>query len=106
MSTVQRSIRSAIFRPVSACFLAIRAVITTVVALSITIAGLSAPAFAVPGSVGSVSVAPASIQAPGLVPMQSTPSVQAGVFVPVQGRVVDTRTAIRRISELVGLRIR
>ncbi|UKA75061.1 RHS repeat domain-containing protein [Arthrobacter sp. FW306-07-I] len=66
--------------------------ITTVVALSITIAGLSAPAFAVPGSVGSVSAAPASIQTPGLAPMQSTPSVQAGVFVPVQGRVVDTRT--------------
>lgn len=75
-----------------------RLIIAAVVACTVIIAGLSAPAFAVPSALEPTGIAPASVQAPSLVPMQSTPSVQAGVFVPTTGRVVDTRTGLGGIS--------
>jgi RHS repeat-associated protein len=90
MSTVRDLIRRALFRRISAGFAAAKVVIAVVVAFVVAVAGFCAPAFAAPSGAEPAAV-PVSVQAPALAPMQSTPSVQAGVFVPVQGRVVDTR---------------
>ncbi|WHP58985.1 RHS repeat-associated core domain-containing protein [Arthrobacter sp. KFRI-F3372] len=98
MSTVPSLIRPALFRPVSAGFTAVRVVIAAVVAFTVTVAGFSAPAFAAPLVAAPAAVAPASVQAPSVVPAQSTPSVQAGVFVPVQGRALDTRSGLGGIT--------
>ncbi|MEZ2390694.1 RHS repeat domain-containing protein [bacterium RCC_150] len=98
MSIFRSRREPAFFQPVSAVFLTFRILIAAFAAAAVFVYGLSAPAFAAPASAVSVPLAPASVQAPALVPTQSTPSVQAGVFVPVQGRAVDTRSGLGGIT--------
>ncbi len=97
--TIVRSRRKPAFFPsVSTGFLTFRILIAAFITAALGAYGLSVPAFAAPASTGSGPLASASVQAPALAPMQSTPSVQAGVFVPVQGRAVDTRSGLGGIT--------
>jgi RHS repeat-associated protein len=88
----------ALLQPVSARYSALRAVIVAFLALGLSAVGLSAPAFALTAASRPTALSPAVVQAPAVVPAQSTPSVQAGVFVPVQGRAVDTRSGLGGIT--------
>ncbi|MBT8161712.1 MULTISPECIES: hypothetical protein [Arthrobacter] len=98
MTIVRSRRKPAFFQPVSVGFLTLRILIAAIVAAALGVYGLSAPAFAAPASTGSGPLASSSVRAPALAPMQSTPSVQAGVFVPVQGRAVDTRSGLGGIT--------
>ncbi|UYY83680.1 hypothetical protein OIT41_20665 (plasmid) [Arthrobacter sp. YA7-1] len=91
--TIVRSRREpAFFQPVSAVFLAFRILIGIIVAAAVSVYGLSAPAFAAPSSAAAAAVpAKAVAAAPASVPMTDPGPAQSGVFVPVQGRLVDTR---------------
>lgn len=93
MNLFQRRREPAFFRSISAASPGIRAFLVFVVALAVALYG-----FAVPASAAPASVAPPAQAGPAVVPAQSTPSVQAGVFVPVQGRAVDTRSGLGGIT--------
>ncbi|WAH98195.1 RHS repeat domain-containing protein [Arthrobacter sp. MMS18-M83] len=100
MSIARSRREPAFFQPMSVVFLTFRILIAAIVAAALGVYGLSAPAFAAPASTQSGPLGLASAQAPALAPMQSTPSVQAGVFYPVegQGRAVDTRSGLGGIT--------
>ncbi|MEZ2390204.1 hypothetical protein AB6813_11760 [bacterium RCC_150] len=99
MSIFRSRREPAFFQSVSAVFLTFRILLAAIITAAISVYGLSAPAFAAPATAGSSPLTPTS-QAPASVPAQSTPSVQAGVFVPVegQGRAVDTRSGLGGIT--------
>ncbi|MCA4135306.1 RHS repeat domain-containing protein [Arthrobacter sp. M4] len=97
MRTVRRRREPALFHLNTAAQTAFRLIFSVIVALGVAVCGLAAPSFAaLPLGAGS-SLGTTSVQAPSLVPMVN-PSVQAGVFVPVQGRAVDTRSGLGGIT--------
>lgn len=84
------------FQSFSAVSHAWRGLLGILVALAIALYGLVVPASATVAGQAASSVATGA--APAVVGMQSTPSVQAGVFVPAQGRAVDTRSGLGGIT--------
>lgn len=102
MSTFRSLIRPAIFRLIRPGLSAARGLVTVLAVFSVTVAGFSAPAFAAPSLAQPAGAASTSLQAPAVAPAQWTASVQAGVFVPATGRVVDTTTGLGGISGAVA----
>lgn len=93
MNSAHRRRKPARFQPFSAAF---RGFLGILAALAVALFGFVVPASAAPTA--QVNTAVSTAPAPTVVGMQSTPSVEAGVFVPVQGRAVDTRTGLGGIT--------